>query len=93
MPSKTIWKFPLELIKNGHPQDRCTVSMPGGAQIIALQVQESVPTIWAIVDPLQKRVNRTFVQIGTGHPLDREVVGPYIGTWQAFGYVFHVFEE
>lgn len=93
MANPTIFKYPLELIKNGEPQDRCTIDMPVGAQILTLQIQNSVPTIWAYVIPDAATRPRTFRKIGTGHPIDTTADLRYIGTWQSAGYVFHVFEE
>jgi hypothetical protein len=81
----TIWKYPL----GSH---QTTVSMPKGADILCVQTQNEVPTIWCRVDPNAARLSRTFVIVGTGHDCEKDAF--YIGTFQLSGgaFVFHVFE-
>jgi len=58
----TIWKFPLA------PADVIEVEMPEGAVILAVQTQQEVPCLWAIVDPDAPLEKRTILMMGTGHP-------------------------
>ncbi len=61
-----------------------------------LQVQDGIPTIWAIVDPAAEMESRTFVGVPTGRQFHAEHATPpelYIGTFQLqSGLVFHLFE-
>ena len=87
---RTIWKFPLST-------DRSTVIlMPICAEILTLQMQNDVPTLWALVDSKAPRESRTFHIFGTGHELPTTPLR-YIGTFQpndgGSQLVFHVFES
>lgn len=83
---KTIWKYQLR------PVTRQVVDMPEGAQILTMQLQHDVPTLWAEVDPEALLVERDFEIVGTGNGVPPEPHA-YLGTWQnRIGLVFHVFE-
>lgn len=87
---KQVWKFILD-----HTGIQVT-SMPVGAEILSVQVQNGNACIWALVDPLAKQNFRTFHTYGTGHPIKNEDFGlKYIGTYQLNNgdLVFHLFEE
>lgn len=83
---KTIYKYSL-LHTGGN-----SVDMPQGAKILAVQSQQGVPTIWALVDVGQPTEKRTFLVVGTGHTIDG--LGEYVGTVQLNEgrFVVHVFE-
>jgi hypothetical protein len=85
----TIWKYPLEVV------DSQAVEMPRGATILAVQAQDDVPCIWALVDPEKPVKARTIYTYGTGHPISNMVSlsTRHIGTYQIAGgkLVFHVF--
>ena len=85
---RTIWKFDLKTVTNQ------TILMPKGAEILAIQSQFNEPELWALVDPEAEKVPRLFKTFGTGHSLEDDKAGTYIGTYQTDGgnYVFHVFE-
>ena len=85
---RQIWKF---AIGSTVPK----ISMPRGAEILTVQVQHGVPTIWALVDTDAPKVNRLVRVYGTGWDLPKHVLGErYIGTWQQDdGLVWHLFEE
>jgi hypothetical protein len=86
-----IWKYPLPMMTGPDYE----IQMPAGAQILAVQAQYDVPTIWALVDPSQPPQNRRFSVVGTGHPFEWDgVTGHHIGTFQvAHGsFVGHLFE-
>lgn len=84
----TIWKFSFET------RDGVMIDMPEGAEILSLQLQNGMPTIWALVHPERRLAARWFRIYGTGHPIDMEMEGEFIGTYQLAGgaLVFHVFE-
>lgn len=84
---KTIWKFPL------HKVALQSLSMPKGAKILTLQVQNDQPCIWALVDEDHRKELKEFLTFGTGHQLP-EKLGPYVGSYQIHDgwLVFHVFE-
>ncbi len=87
---KVIYKYPVEV------EDSVTVTMPEGAQVLAVQVQRGVPCIWALVDPKMPAVDRKFRWVGTGHAHQEAfwVDLDYIGSIQLEGgrLVFHLFE-
>ena len=94
MSPKTIWKFPLPI------EDKTTIEMPTGAQILTVQSQKLFEDwkaeiyIWALVDSHQPMVPRTFCVVGTGHPFEDADSCEYIGTAQIDGgkLGWHVFE-
>lgn len=85
--NKTIWKFPLPI------NDDISVYMPRGAHVIAVQPQNGVYCVWAIVDPENSMESRQFFWRGTGHPMP-DIPVRHIGTVQQMGgaLIFHLFE-
>lgn len=82
----TIHKYPMS-------QETTFISMPKGAKILDLQVQDGTPTIWALVDDEAELEKRNFQTVGTGWPLNDAIRGfPHIGTVQIDGLVWHIFE-
>lgn len=85
----SIWKFEVPI--------RGTVTMPVGARLLDVRVQDEAPYVWAIVDPGAKVEERKLSIIGTGHDApDGEYVGTFsvddaLGPGQPF--VGHVFDE
>lgn len=84
---KKIYKYPL-LIEN-----KQAVSMPIGAEILTVQLQNGIPCIWALVDtssPLSDVSVRVYL---TGVEVDQSPNLKYCGTFQMIGggFVFHVF--
>jgi hypothetical protein len=82
---KTIWKWTLN---RPHMQ----LSMPSGAHILDVQMQNGTPVLWALCDPDVTRENRTFVIYGTGRNMPT-YPGKYISTFQHDSFVWHVFEQ
>ena len=82
---KTIWKWEISL-GNG------TATMPVGAEILTVQMQNGEPQMWAIVDPTARTHHRNFHVVGTGHEVPERAT--YIGTYQQpeLGLVWHLFE-
>lgn len=84
-----VWKYPL---KGG---DVVNVDMPANARILTAQCQTDTLCLWALVDPEQAPVTRTFRVAGTGQTIPPDSFRNYIGSAQMFGgaLVWHVFEE
>jgi hypothetical protein len=87
---RAVWKYPLGDWQTGMFSAR----MPHGAEILDLQNQMTMPTIWALVDPSAGMEDRHFIIIGTGNEFTWREDMTYIGTFQTMGgaFVFHVFE-
>ena len=80
-----IYKYPLAVT------DRQVMTMPIGAQLLCVQVQRGIPTLWARVDPIHEMEEVILLTKGTGHPFP-EINVSYLGTYQlAQQLVFHVF--
>lgn len=79
MADRSIWKFPLN--------DRLNVvTMPVGAEVLAVREQRGVPCLWAIVDPTAPTEARTFmVEITGGVLRSTSTVATYVGTCQVEG--------
>jgi hypothetical protein len=86
---RTIWKFPVAVT------DDPVIRMPAGAQLLRFDLQDDVPTLWALVDDSSPVEDRTFRLAGTGHPLDElRRNARYIGTvLMSAGLVLHLFEN
>jgi len=89
---KTIWKYELKVT------DEQVISVPVGAQALAVQVQGvglcGALCIWALVDSEAELRHRTVYIHGTGHEVSLGAQsGRHIGTVQLAGgaLVFHVF--
>ena len=80
-----IWKYELEMT------GRQMVTMPENARPLAVQVQGSVPVMWALVDSSRRSEDREFVMYGTGQRLP-DAPGTYLGTFQNGPFVFHLFD-
>jgi hypothetical protein len=73
--------------------DQVIISMPEGAKVLSVQVQNNTPTIWAMVVTESKPQNRQFRVYGTGNELDTFAInGKHLGTIQQNGFVWHIFE-
>ena len=85
--SKRIFKYPIPT------SDGQVMSLPIGAELLTVQVQREVPTIWARVDDEADTEERLIRTYGTGQMLP-DYPGEYIGTYQLHGgdLVFHVYD-
>ena len=83
---KRIYKYPIPV------EDLITINMPNGAKILTVQMQNSEPCIWALVDIDEHKINKYFRLYGTGMEVPEGL--KYIGTFQMLngGLVFHLFE-
>lgn len=82
---KVIWKFPLPEMDN-------EISMPEGAQILTVQIQNGQLVLWAMVDPHAFHEKRLFRIIATGEDIHASEKWKYVGTFQKAWFVGHVFE-
>lgn len=88
---RTIWKHPLMIA------DAQTIMVPRGADLLTVQYQGSVPTLWMLVDPDAPKVHRTLVIVGTGHPMPAglgrdQYVGTLVDQEAVISLVWHVFD-
>ena len=81
----TMWPYPLKQFP------LTSLMMPNGAQIIACQMQNGVPTLWVVCETENGLVGRAFRLRGTGHPIE-DALGRYVATVQDPPDVWHVFE-
>lgn len=85
----TIYKYPLKVT------DGQTVTMPAGAELLSVQVQNGIACLWAKVDTGLGNENRIIHIYGTGHPIENGLPLKYISTFQTLNgeLVFHAFEQ
>ena len=81
---KTIYKYTLD------SQD-CTLQLPKGSEILTIQLQNQIPTLWALVNPnTSESEERHICIIGTGWQVKDTM--KYITTYMDGYFVWHVFE-
>lgn len=81
-----IFKYPLWV------DERQTVQLPKGAELLTVQVQHGSPHLWALIpNEAAETESRVILMYGTGHPIS--CLGKYPGTFQldGGGLVFHAF--
>jgi hypothetical protein len=73
--------------------DDVAIKMPERARVLSVQVQNGIPTLWAMVETDWKKEERKFKVYGTGHELNGlDLFRTHIGTIQLNGLVWHIFE-
>jgi len=93
---KTIYKYEIKAGLN-------TFTIPDGAKILTVQIQDAKPYIWVKQDTNRHLVTRKFFTVGTGWDMQKElekidntlIYDEYIGTFQIVDFgnlVFHLFE-
>jgi len=80
---RTIHKFPLE-------NTLTELEMDANAGILHVGSQNALPMIWAGVDTEAPNVKRTFLAVGTGHPIPTGCF--YVGTVFQGPFVWHIHE-
>lgn len=90
-----IWKFQLaeKLELEGESPLVQRFEMPIGAKLLTIQLQRGNPCLWALIDPLEKKLtSRKIVTYGTGHAIELGL--EYVGTYQLLdgALVMHVFD-
>ena len=86
---KVIHKHHLER------QERNCIDLPIGAEVLSFQIQNTLPTIWVLLDPHEQEYEtRVFDMYGTGNIITEEegMYYNYIGTIMFPVYVWHLFE-
>lgn len=84
-----VWKFPLV----NREYNTFEIKMPLGAKVLTFQMQDEVPTIWALVNTQEfDNEVRRFDLLGTGFEFERTTDKSYIGTVQQGWLVWHLFE-
>ena len=85
---RSVLEFPIAIVA------KQIIVMPAGARVIALDVKNDRPFMWALIDPSAPVVERTFVTFATGQQFDeREIACNYRGTYVLRdGTVGHVVE-
>ena len=84
---RMVYKYPVLL------ENYFEVTMPVGARILTVQIQNSEPQMWVLINPsFQNKIYR-FRLVGTGHPIQDNEELSYIDTFQMRngGLVFHLF--
>lgn len=87
---RTIWKFAVPV------QERFTLDLPPGAEVLHLATQRGHPHPWVMLDPEETaRTEWRFVTVGTGHHVPDSNWLHYIGSYQLRDgeFVFHLFQE
>lgn len=82
----TIYKYQFQIA------DRIEIEMPIHSDVLSIQLQSGIPTMWVKVDTSLQMVKRIFVVFGTGHEINSMFDYRHIGTIQHQGYVWHIFE-
>ncbi len=80
---KTINKYTLD------SQD-WTLQLPKGAELLTVQLQNGIPTLWALVNPMTVTEERHICIVGTGWDVEDNM--KYITTYMDGYFVWHVFE-
>ena len=80
---KTVYKYELR------SQDS-SISLPEEAEILTVQLQNGIPTLWALVDPENELETRFISIVGTGWEVAETV--KYICTYMDGPFVWHAFE-
>lgn len=94
--SLVVWKYPIEFNR----MLAClhfSLPLPAGAKALYFDMQEGVPTLWALVDGKAAKEPRDFMVVDTGQPILSLPEGrrlAHIGTCLEDGgeYVCHLFE-
>jgi hypothetical protein len=90
--------MPKRIHKYKVPESRGRFYMvlPAYARIISVQIQRSIPVMWAVIDIEAPNEYRSFILVETGENLPDEIYtnSYYLGTLQLQDgdYVLHLFE-
>jgi len=82
-----IYKYSLGVTMGG----RSEVYLPKGATFLDVQLQDDIPTLWALIDTDADYEIVKLLTTGTGMYLPPEPIGEHIATYQDGGLVWHVF--
>lgn len=82
---RTIWKYEFEITSIVQAYD-----IPRGYSIVHVEMQGRHLCMWVDVNTDRPKDERSFMIIGTGHPVPDDAA--YIGTAQQGEFVWHLFE-
>ncbi len=68
------------------------VIMPDGATILTIQLKDSSPCLWALVNTNNMLCERVFITLFTGEIIE-SYYGEYVATYQMQNLVHHVFDK
>ena len=81
---KTIWKYSI----TDRPCQE--IEVPLNAEILCVQLQDNIPTLWALVETEEPKRIFDILTYYTGDCwIDKK--GQYIGSYQLAGCLYHVF--
>lgn len=81
-----VWKFPVDA-------EAFTYPIPANAQILSVAMQHGNPVLYALVNDEAPKQPRSFLTVGTGHPLPPSHTYHFHGTFEPEpGLWFHLFE-
>lgn len=86
---KKIFKYELAIT------DRQNLTMPAGAQILTVQLQNEKVQLWALVSEDNPPKVHNIECYGTGHPIDKPNFLVHIASVQTNGgqFIWHFFER
>ena len=92
---KMIFKYPLGM--DIHHNAVFEIEMPRNAKILDIQVQGSIPVLWAIVNPNKEKRKYSFHVFGTGFEMTDYEKKHYdyvktVQTGHLNALVWHIFE-
>jgi len=90
MSDRRMFKYPLFDVSQAAFDEITEVMAPPSLGINHIAMQNSVVTLWSLVDIESKPIKRRFRIVGTGHEM--EPIGNYLGSVQERVFVWHIFE-
>lgn len=82
---KAIYKYPIDFATSQ------ILAMPVGADIISVQMQNGILTIWAIISTEVSLIPVTIRIFGTGKEIPVDLVLRHVGSIRVGIHVWHVF--
>lgn len=82
---RVVWKYQFAV------NDEVRLLLPESHQIVHVETQQAIPTLWVLVDPDSPDSMRTFYVRGTGHPVEDGL--EHVGTFISGSFVWHVFTK
>ncbi len=69
------------------------IELPEKAKILCVQIKDGIPNIWVKLNTSNFTQGRLLKLFGTGHQIDDNFKGKYIGSFQVnVNQVFHLFD-
>jgi hypothetical protein len=89
--SWTIWKYELTTVDQLWHQNKVSISMPWGARLLHVGVQNDVLCVWAMIDTLREAESRSILICRTGNPCPADE-RRYVGSVEIGLCIWHVFD-